>query len=172
MTLSRFQILLGAKGKLNRVQLARNTTFEDLRSGPAILIGAFDNPWTMRLTGSMRFRFSGSDEVEGSIIDSKSKIERAWSVDFRVPYSDRTQDYAVIAITHDALLGEPLIVAAGVGPNGTAAAGEFFLSPDNLSTLARMAPPTWGGKNVEAVLATKVIQGNSGPPQIVAVEYW
>jgi hypothetical protein len=172
MTLSRFQVRLNAHGKPNRVELAGSTTFADLRAGPTILIGAFDNPWTLRLTNQMRFRFLGTDETEGEIIDSKGNPGSRWSVDFRIPYWDRTQDYAIVAITHDATLDQPLIITAGIGPNGTAAAGEFLLSPDNLAALVRMAPAQWSGKNVEVVLATQVIQGNSGPPRILASEYW
>jgi hypothetical protein len=52
------------------------------------------------------------------------------------------------------------------------AASEFLMDRSNLDALKRMAPANWSGKNVEVVLATPVIQGNSGPPQIVAVEYW
>jgi hypothetical protein len=172
MTLSRFQVLLNTHGKPNRVELARSTTFADLRAGPAILIGAFDNPWTLRLTNEMRFRFLGTDEMEGEIIDGKANPGSRWSVDFRIPYWDRTQDYAIVAITHDATLDQPLIITAGIGPNGTAAASEFVLKPDNLAALVRMAPAHWSGRNVEVVLATQVIQGNSGPPRIVASEYW
>jgi hypothetical protein len=45
------------------------------------------------------------------------------------------------------------------------ATSEFLLNGDDLAALARMAPAKWGRKNVEAVLATQVIQGNSGPPR-------
>ena len=172
MTLARLQVRLHDRGKANRVQLARNISFEDLRSGPAILIGALDNPWTMRLTSQMRFRFLGTDELEGEIVDTRGTHGEHWLVDFHAPYSDRSQDYAIVAITHDATLDQPLVIAAGVGPDGTAAAGEFLLNPGNRAMLAKMAPAMWGGKNVEVVLATQVIQGNSGPPRILAAEFW
>lgn len=172
IAISRLQILLNNRGKPSRVQLARATTFSDLRAGPTILIGALDNPWTMRLTGNLRFNFAGTDAEKGEIVDSNGKSGQRWTVDFHVPYSDRTQDYAVVAITHDPTLDQPLIVAAGIGPNGTMAASEFLLDADDLAALLRMAPAKWGGKNVEAVLATQVIQGNSGPPQVVATAFW
>jgi hypothetical protein len=172
LTLSRLQVLLNIHRKPNRVQLARSTTFNDLRGGPTILIGALDNPWTMRLTDKLRFKFRGTDAGQGEIVDSKATPERHWIVDFHVPYSDRTQDYAVVAITHDETLDQALLIVAGIGPNGTAAAGEFLSSKSDLEALARMAPGNWSGANVEAVLATQVIQGDSGPPRIVAAEYW
>jgi len=172
MTLSGFQILLNNHHKAHRVQLARTTAFSDLRAGPVILIGALDNPWTLRLTSKLRFHFSGTDEWVGEIVDSNAKQAGRWSVDFHVPYSDRTQDYAIAAILHDDTLDQPLLIAAGIGPNGTMAAGEFLMNRGDLGALARMAPAHWSGKNVEVVLATQVIQGNSGPPRIIAAEYW
>ncbi|MBB5059285.1 hypothetical protein HDF16_004008 [Granulicella aggregans] len=38
-------------------QSAAETTIEEFRRGPIVLIGGFDNMWTMRLTSSLRFRF-------------------------------------------------------------------------------------------------------------------
>ncbi len=172
VTLSRIQTLLNDRHKPNRVQLARFTTFSDLRSGPVILVGAFDNPWTLRLTAKMRFRFIGSDGTQGNIVDSKSNAGSNWAVDFHVPYSDRTQDYAIVAITHDDTLDQPMVVVAGIGPNGTMAAGEFLVNSDGLKALSRKAPAGWNGRNLEVVLATQVIQGSSGPPKVVAAEYW
>lgn len=172
MTLSRLQVLLHSHGKESRVELAKNTTFENLRSGPAILIGALDNPWTMRLTNQMRFRFIGTDNLVGKIVDMKAKTENHWLVDFSIPYADRTQDFAIVAVTHDDTLDQPLVIAAGIGPNGTLAASEFLLDQRTLDAVRRMAPAGWSGKNVELVLATQVIKGNSGPPKIVAAEYW
>ena len=171
LTLSLVQSLLAERHKANRVQLSRLTTFNDLRTGPVVLIGAFDNSWTMMLTAKLRFRLAGSDGTQGYIVDSRSK-DVNWSVDFHVPYSDRTQDYAIVAITHDDTLDQPLIVVAGIGPNGTVAAGEFLMNKANLEAVSRLAPHGWGGKNVEIVLATQVIQGNAGPPRVVASEYW
>lgn len=172
ITLSSLRNLLNDHGKPNRVQLAKFTSLSDLRGGPVILISGLDNPWTLRLTDKMRFRLVGSDGAQGYIVDSKAKTNANWTVDFHVPYSDRTQDYAVVAITHDDTLDQPLVIAAGIGPNGTMAAGEFLINRRDLDALWRMAPANWSGKNVEVVLATQVIQGNSGAPQIIAAEFW
>jgi len=172
MTLSGLEVLLSRHRRPLRVRLAQNTTLNDLRTGPVILVGALDNPWTMRLTEGMRFHFEGTDADKGAIVDSKAKPIRSWSVDFHVPYSERAEDYAIVAITRDGTLDQPLVVAAGIGPNGTMAASEFLMDQGDLDALRKNAPPNWGGKNVEVVLATQVIQGNSGPPRIVTVEYW
>jgi hypothetical protein len=152
--------------------LARRATLYDLRSGPAILIGALDNPWTLRVTAKLRFQFRGSESSAGEIIDTWSKVSPQWNVDFRVPYSDRTQDYAIVALTHDDTTGQPLLIAAGTGPNGTRAAGEFLTSSDDLASIKKLAPAGWHGENFEIVLATQVIQGNSGLPRVQATQFW
>jgi len=172
ITLGRFQALLVDHRRDYRVLLARHATLYDLRSGPTILIGALDNPWTLRLTSKLRFQFVGSESTAGGIIDTKAKAGPRWDVDFQVPYSDRTQDYAIVALTRDDTTGQPLLIAAGAGPNGTRAAGEFLTSSDDLASIGKLAPAGWHGQNFEIVLATQVIQGNSAPPRIQAAEFW
>ncbi|MGA3133846.1 MAG: hypothetical protein ABSD59_24045 [Terracidiphilus sp.] len=172
IALGRFQALLVEHRRDYRVLLARRATLYDLRSGPAILIGALDNPWTLRVTAKLRFQFRGSESTAGEIIDTWSKVSPQWNVDFRVPYSDRTQDYAIVALTHDDTTGQPLLIAAGTGPNGTRAAGEFLTSSDDLASIKKLAPAGWHGENFEIVLATQVIQGNSGLPRVQATQFW
>ncbi len=40
-----------------RVLSASDASFAQLREGPVVLIGAFDNAWTMRITQNLRFGF-------------------------------------------------------------------------------------------------------------------
>jgi len=172
ITLGQFQAILHARRKQYRVLLARQANLDDLRSGPTILIAGLDNPWTMRLTSRFRYQFRGSESTQGAIVDTKSNAASQWNVSFLVPYSDRTQDYAIVAQTHDDTIGQPLLIASGVGPNGTRAVGEFLTNEDDLASLKKLAPAGWRGENFEVVLATQVIQGNSGPPRVLAAEFW
>lgn len=174
MALSRVQAILYTHHQTSQVLLADTATFDTLRFGPSIMIGALDNPWTMRLTQEPdhQFYFKGTDTSRGEIVDRKSKSDHHWSVDFSTPYVNRTNDYAIVSITQDPTLGRPLLVLAGTGPNGTMAAGEFLINPNNLIALRKMAPAGWSGKNVEVVLGTEVISGVSGPPEILATHFW
>ena len=52
------------------------------------------------------------------------------------------------------------------------AAGEFLTDPGHMEALARFAPTGWQNKNLQAVIATKVINGQPGPPRVVATEFW
>jgi hypothetical protein len=174
MALSRVQAILFAHHQDSQVLLADSATFDALRFGPSIMIGALDNPWTMRLAQEPdhRFYFKGTDAKWGEIVDRESKSDPHWSVDFTLPYSDRTQDYAILSITEDGTLGRPLLVLAGVGPNGTMAAGEFLSHRDSMDSLRKMAGAGWKGRNFEVVLGTQVISGESGPPKILATHFW
>lgn len=174
MALARVQAILYARHQESDVLLADSATFDALRLGPSIMIGALDNPWTMRLAQEPdhRFYFKGTDSKWGEIVDRESKSDQHWFVDFTLPYSDRTQDFAIVSITDDGTLGRPLLVLAGVGPNGTMAAGEFLIHPDSLDSLRKMAPAGWNGRNFEVLLGTQVISGVSGPPKILATHFW
>ena len=65
-----------------------------------------------------------------------------------------------------------MAVAAGIGENGTVAAGEFLTDPEYMEALANKVPRDWSPENVEAVIATQVIGGRSGPPRVLAVHLW
>jgi len=154
-----------------RILNANEINFYDLQSGPTVLIGAFNNPWTIRLTSKLRFRFQDSLEVS-RILDTEATQQPEWVLYRSKPYSSLTQDYAVIARYHDTTTGKVIMVAGGIGPNGTLAASDFLTSEDYLRALYRRAPRDWGGENLEAVLRTEVINGSSGPPSIVAAKFW
>lgn len=51
-------------------------TLTTLRQGPAIFIGAFDNPWTLRLTRDLRFRFGNNSEMTQFWIEVRSPRQR------------------------------------------------------------------------------------------------
>ncbi len=63
ITVSRLTGLLQARGKPYHVQAESYTTLENLRDGPVVLVGAFNNDWTMRLTGPMRFGFQRDKDL-------------------------------------------------------------------------------------------------------------
>jgi len=65
-----------------------------------------------------------------------------------------------------------VVVAAGIVQYGTIAAGEFLTNPVYLDELAKRAPRGWKKKNLQAVIGTNVINGNSGPPRILATYFW
>jgi hypothetical protein len=170
-TLGRITGLMLSKGKSYRVLGDSAASFSDLRSGPVILIGAFNNDWTLRLTGPMRFTFE-RDANTFRVRDQQHPEIRDRAVNYDTAYLQLTEDYAVISRVLDPTTERMVVVVAGLTGYGTLAAGEFVSTPSYLEAAMQGAPPHWQGKNVQLVIATKVIRGNSGPPRVVDRNYW
>jgi hypothetical protein len=118
----------------------------------------------------------GRDPVTGVewIGDRQQPSHRDWKVDSTLPYLKLSEDYAIVKLSGDyAIVARVLVVvAAGIVQYRTMAAGEFLSNPVYLEGLARHAPANRRRMNMEAVIATKVIDGNSGPPRLVASYFW
>jgi hypothetical protein len=143
-------------------------TLTDLRERPTVLVGAYNNQWTMRLTSSLRFYFKpGSAEA---ILDHEHP-EITWQRDPALPYSS-ADDYALISRFRDPTTDSMIYIVAGIGRNGTEAAAQFVTNPRFLDLLKQQVGPDWMRKNVEVVIKTHVIDGRTGAPSIVAVHSW
>jgi hypothetical protein len=171
MTLTRTAAALETQHKAFRVVPAADASFAQLREGPIVLIGAFDNIWTLRVTQNLRFGFESENGV-ALIVDRKSKNQTTWATAWDLPYQKLNRDYAIVARIHDTTTGQPVIIAAGISEEGTEAAGEMLYDPEYLDVLLAKAPHDWEKKNLEAVIETQVIGGHPGPPRVLAVEAW
>lgn len=150
------------------------TNLIDLRGGPTIFIGAFDNAWTLRLTHSLRYHFANNaDMTEFRIVDSHDPNGHRWVVN-RVEQmaTNNYRDYAIVARFTDVTTGQLEIVVAGVGRGGTIAAGEFLTDPSDQADLQRIVDAAGPKKNMEVVLSTQIINGESGTPRVEAAYYW
>jgi hypothetical protein len=145
--------------------------FGQLREAPFVLIGAFDNGWTLRVTQDLPFGFEPS-ATGGRIVDRKSGGKRSWSLVRGGPNQSLERDYAIVARFHDKVTGQPVIVLAGILGQGTQAAGEVVSSAAYLDAVIAQAPRNWDQLNLEAVIGTRVIGGHPGPPTVEAVVTW
>ncbi|MGD0629287.1 MAG: hypothetical protein ABR987_08035 [Terracidiphilus sp.] len=171
ITLTRTAAALETRHKAFRVLPASEASFAQLREGPIVLIGGFDNIWTLRVTQKLRFGFDSKDGV-AIIVDRKSPKQTSWATAWDLPYQKLSRDYAIVARIHDNTTGQPVIVAAGISEEGTEAAGEILYNPVYLDSLLAKLPSNWETLNMEAVIETQVIEGHPGPPSILAVETW
>lgn len=172
-TLSRLAGLFQAKGRKYTMRIGSSTSFADLRDSPVVLVGGFNNGWTMRILSQLRYRLGRdpASKVEW-IEDRQNPSRRDWKVDSTAPYLSLNEDYAIISRVMDPSTERMVVVAAGIVQYGTVAAGEFLTNPVYMEELAKLAPRGWQQKNMQAVIATKVIHGNSGPPRILATHFW
>jgi hypothetical protein len=165
--------MLRAYGKTYRVLGESTTSLTDLRRGPSVFIGAFDNSWTLRLTSRLRFHFMNDPSMTHLWIEDRSNPgKREWVLNRSEQQNDVYKDYAIVARFLDPDTDQFAVVAAGIGRGGTVAAGEFLVDPRRMDEMLKQAPRDWSRKNIEVVLETDVIQGRSSPPRVSAVYVW
>jgi hypothetical protein len=172
MTLAGLTGMLQANGKQYRIlNRASATSFEDLQQAPFILVGAWNNIWTLRLMTGLRFTFARG-QSGAYIADTRNPDSTAWSFNSSAPSNQTNRDYAIVSRLWDPKTEQPVMIVSGISGWGTQAAGEFVTSPSHLKELEALAPRNWVKKNLQVVIATDVIEGSPGPPMIVAANFW
>jgi len=166
---ARLSALFDHINKPSQVRIGANYSFEDLRNSPAVVVGAFNNRWTMQMTSNLRFAFVEQDGNFRIQEQGPSGGARSWVLG---PHGEIVEDFAIVTRLLDAKTGQALIAAAGLGANGTQAAGEFVSRRDYLEAAFRSAPPDWQKKNLQVVLQTTVTDSVAGPPRVVATYFW
>ena len=179
VTLSRLSGLLQTEHSRWQVLTEPATTFADLKEGPAILIGAFNNDWTLRFTTGLRFHFERDPaKPRTGLIRDTGNPSQVWAPTLSTPNGNVrseyvvTKDYAIVSRLWNSETRQFMVVAAGITGYGTTAAGEFLANPVHLMGLEAQAARGWEKKNFEAVLSTDVIKGVQGPPTLVALYSW
>ena len=164
--------LFRAFGKEYSMKGTDETTLADLRNGPTIFVGAFDNVWTMRFTKPLRFHFGNNATFDKEwIADGES--QRVWFTDRPVQETNNDyREYAIVARFIDPDTGQWAVVIAGIGEGSTLIAGDFLTNPKYLAELERAAGAAGNKQNIEAVLSTQIINGQPGTPKIEATYFW
>jgi hypothetical protein len=150
------------------IQPTSAITLTDMREHPMVLVGAYNNEWSLRLLNGLRYRFS--DEPNLQIYDSMNPSV-VWARPPQVAYKE-ADDFALVARFRDKLTENFVVIVGGIGKNGTEAAAQFVTSPRYLDLLDRPQSKDWASKNLEFVIRTKVIDGRAVPPTIEAVYLW
>lgn len=172
MAMSDLQQVLSRSGKAYSTQSSAKTNFSDLQKGPVILISAFNNPWTMRLTNPLRFHFVRSTLDTFEIQDRTDPVHKRWAIYSLAPFTSITRDFGIVARFHDPTTQQIVVVAAGIGENGTLAAGTALSSKEYLAEFRQEGLLPRRYQNWEAVIETQIIDGKPGPPHIVAEDSW
>lgn len=177
MTAARVVAVLEGRHKQVLIRRESSISFSDLRERAVVLIGAFNNEWSLRLTHSLRYSLAldpGQHVVY--IRDAKNPSSRSWSWSTTQPRdpasginSPRLQDYALISRIQPSETGHAVVVVGGLYTYGTEAAGEFLSDPDLMQTVARQIGSISPRGTLQIVLATTVTDGTPGPPRVVAV---
>lgn len=171
LALARVEGFMGESDRYGSVLLADNATLTDLRSEPAIIIGAFNNHWTGELLSNYRFQFvRDTVNQKGTIRDTRSPRGASWTIDIRSPPAAVHKDYALVARIKSPITEQTEIIVAGIGPSGTVAASEFVTNPHYFSEFVKLAPSGWENHDIQIVITTDVIGERSAPPHVLAYD--
>jgi len=177
LTIARVLGVLESHGKKVLIRRENSSSFSDLRQGPVVLIGAFNNEWSLRLTHQLRYTLAlDPDHHLIYIKDAKNPDGRAWSwrtdqvVDHRAGAGGPVmQDYALISRIWNSETGHVVVVIGGLYTYGTETAGEFLTDPQLMQTILKAEPLDKAHSNLQIVLGTTVTDDTPGPPRVLAV---
>lgn len=158
------------------IRRGESVSFSDLRQGAVVLIGAFNNEWSLRLTRPLRYNLSLDPEKHLIYIrDTQNPSSRNWSWGTNQPRepavganSPKMQDFALISRIRDSETGHVVVVIGGLYTYGTEAAGEFLGDPSLMQTVVQMTHLKGTEQNLQIVLQTTVTDGIPGPPKVIA----
>jgi hypothetical protein len=177
VTMARVVGILEAGGKKVIIRKETASSFSDLREGPVVLIGAFNNEWSLRLTRQLRFSLAMDAERHLIYIrDAQNPNARDWSWGTNLPTDHRgvahgpvLQDYALISRIRNSETGKVVVVIGGLYTYGTQSAGEFLSDPQLMHAISKAAVLDPAHPNLQIVLGTTVTDEAPGPPRILAV---
>lgn len=152
-----------------QLQASATTPLNELREHPVVLLGGYNNEWTLRLLQPLRFHFA-PPELGQKIVDD-AHPGTIWERDASLPYSS-ADDYALIARYREPTTDSWIVALAGIGRNGTEAAAQFATSPRYMAMLKDALGADFSNRNIEAIVKVHVIDGKTGAPAIVAVHLW
>jgi hypothetical protein len=173
LVLSRLSAFFAQGRKTVLPRYVSQLTFAELRENPAVLIGAFNNEWSLKLTGELRYQFKSRDSGREEWIEDTAHPETGkWGLSDIPPDGNVPQDYAIVTRVLNQNTGRMLVVLGGITYHATLAAGEFVTNPEPMRSAQSMFPHNWSRKNLQVVLTTKVTANFNGPPQVIAVHAW
>jgi hypothetical protein len=171
VTLSLVAGELRARGKPFRIRRPAATALKDLRDGPVVLIGGFNNPWTRKLSEDWRFTLAA--DPEGAYVrdrehpdDRRRRPETAGRL-----IKNLRQTFGLITRVKDAATGHFVLTLSGL-VHGTRAAGECVVDATCLQAAERIGGGDLGRQNVQIVVEAAVMGEDSGAPRVIAVSSW
>ena len=177
VTIARVVGALEANGKKVHIRRESASSFSDLREGPVVLIGAFNNEWSLRLTHPLRYSLALDAEkhlIYIKDVQNPSSRNWSWRTDQSTAHrvganSPVLKDYALISRIRNSETGHVVVVIGGLYTYGTEAAGEFLTDPQLIQAIAKATRSDSSHQNLQIVLETTVTDETPGPPKVVAV---
>jgi hypothetical protein len=165
----RMSAMLTRMGKQSQMRIGTSYSFTDLHNSPAIIVGAFNNPWTTQMSSNLHFVFM--EESGKQMIREQGTSGRSWSAKFG-RHGEVVEDFGVVTRLLSSKADKVVVATAGITAEGTQAAGELVSSSELLEEALRTFPSDWARKNMQIVMQTVVTDSIPGPPQVVATYTW
>jgi hypothetical protein len=148
------------------------TPYSEVRKQALVLIGAFNNQWTIRLTDGLRFSLANDGPDVRGVRDSQQPGSLPWKMARGTTGWIAEEDYALITRVYDHRTERVVVATGGIGHFGTMATGDFLANPEYFRQAVKSAPQDWAKRNLQIVLKVKVADGTPGPPEVLATHFW
>lgn len=151
----------------------RSVSLSDLRERSSVMVGAFNNQWTLNLQGDLRFYFENDSRNHSQVIrDRLNPTQSRGLIEPWPPSSSIKTDYALVSRFRSHTTEQMILMVGGIAQYGTEAAAEFVTTPSYFSEALKNAPPNWRKKNMQILLSTRVLSQTGGPPTVLATYFW
>lgn len=144
------------------LRVGRDVVFGDFRTTPVILIGAFNNSWTIELNDTLCFAFGADNSIRET--QGQRRVWRTVRDAQGIPH----EDYALISRQISSKSGKFVFTVAGLDLTGTRAAAEFVRDPARLGAALQKLPSGWQDKKLQLVLHTNVLDDIPSGTQVTA----
>ncbi len=151
--------------KPSQVKIGTDYSFNDLQNSPAVLLGAFDNPWSVRLSSDLPFYLR---EQDAAIVERGGQ-GRVWRTG---PGPSNPQDFAIVARLLNSKTGQFLVILGGISDPASLAAEKIVSRQDLLDAALRAAPTGWQNRNLEFVIETDRIGDSDSSTRVAAMKSW
>ncbi len=156
-------------GKPRQIRIGNESSFDELRNSPAVLIGAFSNRWTMEMTSDLRFVFEERDGVLW--IHDRTSPDKKWFC--RLGLHGEVVDGLWGGHPISGLPDRPRGGERGRNYGaGHRCCGAIRLRPGILVGVSPDSTSGWEKKNMQVVVQTSVIDAAASPPHVVAAYFW
>jgi hypothetical protein len=112
--------------------------------------------------------FEYGDDIR-EVIDRTTSPKSIWTLQWQVQGKSLARDYGVVAILHDKVTGEPVIILAASWRKESKLQARSVSQPSIPGCSVAKSSEELGQTELQAVIEANVIEDHPGPPTVVAV---
>jgi len=159
--------LFGRRNIPFNTRFGNEASFAELRESPAVILGALNSRWMMQISSNLHFAMKETNNQ--LVIQEAGPNGRTWK---NQEIAAGWRDYGIVTRQLKGPTGQFTVTVEGIGDGGTQGGSEIVSNPENLRNAIQSLPGDWAKKNIQLVVATDIIEGKPGPPQLIAFYVW